>query len=253
MAKTSDFLKKRTKIKRNRKSKIKTRSILIVLVLLLILSIIYSIFQSQNVSYSTNINYTKTPKITLSNINNTDVKNTTGLDYVMLLDNNITVPSPLLMEHGFELISASAFNYSSIITQNATYPQTIVSIVYLTQNAILSNQILAGAISPSTNFLFENSTNSAKSRMNFSNQNQTFQYYNYSGHEIELYTSLNIPIFNASAVSYNAPTYQYTTAFALNNISGIVTIGGNSHVDSSISVNLSKVLFRKLVKSLAIS
>ena len=251
MAKTSDFLKKRTKTKRSRKSKIKARSILVALVSLLILSIIYSIFQSQNVNYSTNINYTKTPQIILSNINRTDVKNATGLNYVMLLDNNITVPSPLLMEHGFKLISASAFNYSSIITPNATYPQTIISIVYLTQNAISANQILAGAISSSTNFLFKNSTNSEKSSINFSNQNPTLQYYNYSGYKIELHTSLNIPIFNASSVSYNAPTYQYTTAFAFNNISGIVTIGGNSHVDPSIAVNLSKVLFNKLVKSLA--
>ena len=107
------------------------------------------------------------------------------------------------------------------------------------------------AIYPSTNFLAENSTNRTKLHTNPSNQNPIIQYYNYSGYEVELHTALNIPIFNASTVSYNAPTYQYTTAFTFNNISGVVTIGGNSHVDYSISVNLSKALFRRLVKSLS--
>ncbi len=152
----------------------------------------------------------------------------------MILDNNLTVPSLLLREQGFEYISVSTFNYTSTIPKNATYPQTVVSIVYVTKNSTVANQVAEGAVS----------TSGAAT-----DNNLTLQYYNYSGHAVRLYGSLGISVFNASAVHYDAPIYQYTTTFTFSNIAAIVTIGGNMHMDPSISFNLSKILLRRLVQS----
>lgn len=241
-------MKKHNKTKSSNNPKIKSTDILVVFVLLLlVLAIIHSTYQSPNTSYPTaSSNYNQT-SMRLSNINGTDVKNATGLEYNALLDNYVTIPSPILKEQGFEAISASVFNYSSIIAHNATYPQTIISLAYLAQNSVLANQILYSAINPSKVFLLENSTEISL------RQNMSSYYYNYSGIKVTLYTALNIPTLNGSNVSYNAPIYQYTTAFAIGNISGIVTIGGNYKINPSTSINLSKALFRKLVKSSAIN
>lgn len=218
----------------------------------LILSILYVFLQSQGVNYQTtsSYNYNKTQsQISLSNINQADVKNATGLLYAVILDNKPTTPSYLLKENGFESISASTFNYTSVIPQNATYPQTIVSIVYLTKNSTVANQIMEGAVFPFGKHLSTNLTNSTLPANTTKYQNLTLQYYDYAGHTVGLYESLDLSIFNASAVSYAAPAYQYTTAFTSNNIAGIVTTGGNMRMDPAISVNLAKALFRRLVQS----
>ncbi len=243
-------MKHRKHSKRNKPTKIKLAAVVpIITVFILLLAIFYVIFQQNNPSSSAcNLcteNITTSIPVNIFNINQSEVKNVTGLNYTVISSNKITIPSPILKSQGFDYISISTFNYTEPIPQNATYPQTIVAIIYITKNSTIANQTMEGALFPAGIRTTPSSLNASIS------QNPTSQYYSYAGHNIIIYKSFVVAVLNESNIpyTYQAPIYQYTSSFTYNNIVGIVTMGGNMLLNPSISVNLSKDLFRKLIKS----
>lgn len=249
-------MKHRKHSKRNNPAKIKLAGIATTItVLILLLAIFYVIFQQSTLGRVTcngcTGNITTPIPINISNINQSEVENVTGLNYTVILNNKITWPSPILKSQGFDYISVSAFNYTKHIPQNATYPQTIAAIIYLTKNSTVANQTMEGALYPAGTRISSTPTSNSSLLNTTISQNLTSQYYSYAGHTIIIYESFVVAVLNESGIpyTYQAPIYQYTSSFTSNNITGIVTIGGNSRVDPLISVNLSKDLFRRLVKS----
>ena len=247
--------------KRNNPAKIKLAAIVpIITVLILLLAIFYAIFQQNTPEgrppcNSCTENITASIPVNISNINQSDVKNATGLNYSVISSNKVTIPSPILKAQGFDYISISTFNYTEHIPQNATYPQTIVAIIYITKNSTIANQTMEGALLPAGIQTSPTSSNNSFSLNTTTSQNPTRQYYSYAGHTIPIYNSFVVAVLNESNIpyTYQAPIYQYTSSFTYNNVAGIVTIGGNIRMDPSISINLSKDLFRKLIKSSAVS
>ena len=125
-------------------------AILNIIVIALLLAIFYSASHDANknnyscANCASNLTNQNLPN-NLYNINNTDVKNATGHNYLTISSNEIMVPSSYLKSQGFDYISTSAFNYTGFIPQNAPYPQTIVAVVYVTKNLTVANQTINGA------------------------------------------------------------------------------------------------------------
>ncbi|MHB1830292.1 MAG: hypothetical protein ACYCO0_02770 [Candidatus Micrarchaeaceae archaeon] len=239
--------------------KMKTADLVIAIFgLMLLLIIIYAVFQQRGTNPPVCVgadcigNATKPVMIAISNINQSDVNNVTGINYTAILVNDTTTPSPSLKAQGFESISVSAFNYNETMPLNVTYPKTIVAILYATKNSTMANQTIDSALLPAGDQMKFVIINSSDSSSNVTRpQNRTLQYYYYAGHKIGIYSSFVIAVFNESGISYayQMPIYRYVSAFSYNGIAGIVTTGGYISIRPYVSVDLAKALFRKIIQS----
>ena len=183
----------------------------------------------------------------LNNINLTDIRSVVGnsVVYKAMETGNVTTftSSESVSQSGYVAVSVSEFNATP--PHSSAYPVLVTSVLYEMTNSSAANKTEQSVLytakqpTPRVSGLLYNYT--------------TVTPTTYDNKQTNIYEIASIAVLNSSYIpSVNQyPIYEYTSTFSYGNYVGFVSTSGYENMSQTYSTSIAKLLFQKLINSLA--